>query len=129
MGVRWALVSSPSARHGEALLAARGVKVDHATMHRWVITESPLLDKASQRRKRPVGRSWRLDETSITVQGVWRARSRAVDTEGKTIALLLTEHRDEAAAKRCVVVGAGYAIETESVRCVSPTRCGGRRCA
>ena len=44
--------------------------------------------------------SWRLDETYITVQGVWHSLSRAVDKDGKTIDFLLTEHRDEQAAKR-----------------------------
>jgi len=41
-GVRWYRAYPPSTRHVEELLAACGVKVDHATMNRWVITESPL---------------------------------------------------------------------------------------
>jgi transposase-like protein len=43
--------------------------------------------------------SWRLDETYIQVQGVWPYLSRAVDKYGKTIDFLLTEQRDEEAAK------------------------------
>ena len=44
--------------------------------------------------------SWRLDETYIKVKGAWKYLYRAVDTYGKTIDFLLTEPRDEDAAKR-----------------------------
>ena len=41
-----------------------------------------------------------MDETYIRVQGKWKYLYRAVDKHGKTIDSLLTEHRDESAAKR-----------------------------
>ena len=41
-----------------------------------------------------------MDETSITVNGVWKYLSRAVDKKGKTVDVLLTAKRDQAAAKR-----------------------------
>ena len=50
--------------------------------------------------KRPVGRSWRMDETYIRVKGEWRYLYRAVDKTGQTIDFLLTEHRDTEAALR-----------------------------
>lgn len=68
-------------------------------INRWVSKYSPLLEEALHRRKRPVWTSWRLDETYIQVKGVWHYLYRAVDKHGKTIAFLLTEHRDEQAAK------------------------------
>jgi transposase-like protein len=37
-GVRWYLAYPLSTRHVEERLAERGVEVDHATMHSWVIT-------------------------------------------------------------------------------------------
>ena len=37
MGVRWSLASPVSDRHVEALRAARGVPVDHATIQHWVV--------------------------------------------------------------------------------------------
>jgi putative transposase len=74
--------------------------VDHATINRWVITESPPLAEAFHRRKRPVWVSWRMDETYRKVKGQWRALSRAVDKQSQTMDLLLTEHRDEEAALR-----------------------------
>jgi len=41
-----------------------------------------------------------MDETYIKVKGQWRYLYRAVDKTGQTIDFLLTEHRDEQAAKR-----------------------------
>ena len=78
----------------------RGVSVDHATINRWVLKYSPQLEDAFHRRKRPVGRSWRMDETYIRVKGEWRYLYRAVDKSDQTIDFLLTEHRDTEAALR-----------------------------
>src|ERR671922_621351 len=100
MGVRWYLVHPLSTRHVEELMEERGVEVDHSTINRWVIKYSPQLEEAFHRRKRPVWMSWRLDETYIKVKGIWHYLYRAVDKDGKTIDFLLTEHRDEQAAKR-----------------------------
>jgi hypothetical protein len=46
-------------------MAERGVPVDYATVQRWVVTYSPLLEAAFHRRKRPVWVRWQMDETSI----------------------------------------------------------------
>jgi putative transposase len=100
MGVRWYVAYPLSYRHVEALMEERGVPVDHATIQRWVVKYSSQLEEAFHRRKRPVGRSWRMDETSIRVKGEWRYLYRAVDKTGQTIDFLLTEHRDTEAALR-----------------------------
>src|SRR5256886_5176365 len=100
MGVRWYLASPLSYRHVEELLEERGVPVDHATIQRWVVQYSPLLEAAFHRRKRSVWLSWRMDETYIKVKGQWYYLYCAVDKTGQTIDFLLTEHRDEAAALR-----------------------------
>src|SRR6266481_238845 len=100
MGVRWYLAYPLSTRHVEELMEERGVELDHATINRWVIKYSPQLEEAFHRRKRPVWTSWRMDETSIKVKGEWRYLYRAVDKHGKTIDFLLTEQRDEQAAKK-----------------------------
>ena len=60
----------------------------------------PQLEEAFHRRKRPVWVSWRMDKTYIKVKGEWRYLYRAVDKQGQTIDFLLTEQRDEQAAKR-----------------------------
>jgi len=98
--VRWYLTYPLSYRQVEELMQERGVTVDHATINRWVLKYAPLLEEAFHRRKRPVWRSWRMDETYIRVKGEWRYLYRAVDKCGQTIDFLLTEQRDERAALR-----------------------------
>jgi putative transposase len=99
-GVRWYVAYPLSTRHVEELMQERGVSVDHSTINRWVVRYSPQLEQAFHRRKRPVWISWRMDETYIPVKGEWRYLYRAVDKHGQTIDFLLTEQRDEQAAKR-----------------------------
>ena len=52
--VRWYVAYPLSYRHVEELMEERGVSVDHATIQRWVVKYSPLLEEAFHRRKRPV---------------------------------------------------------------------------
>jgi putative transposase len=99
-GVRWYVAYPLSTRHVEELMLERGVRVDHATINRWVIKCSPQLEEAFHRRKRPVRVSWRMDETYLRVKGQWSYLYRAVDKHGQTIDFMLTQHRDEQAAKR-----------------------------
>jgi len=66
---------------------------------RWAIRFLPLLEKIIRKYKRPVGGSWRMDETYIKVKSTWKYLYRAVDRDGKTIDFLLTAKRDKAAAK------------------------------
>jgi putative transposase len=98
--IRWYVAYPLSTRHVEELMEERGVKVDHATINRWVVKYSPQLEEAFHYRKRPVWVSWRMDETYIKVKGQWSYLYRAVDKTGQTIDFLLTEQRDERAAKR-----------------------------
>jgi putative transposase len=98
--VRWYLAYPLSYRQLEELMQERGVSVDHATIHRWVLKYTPRLEEAFHRRKRSVGSSWRMDETYIKVKGRWHYLYRAVDKSGQTIDFLLTAQRDEQAAKR-----------------------------
>jgi putative transposase len=102
MGVRWYVAYPLSYRHVEELMEERGGPIDHATIQRWVVKYRPLLEEAFHRRKRPVWVSWRMDETYIKVKGQGSSLYRAVDKHGQTIDFLLTEHRDTAAALRCL---------------------------
>ena len=68
-----------SYRDLEEIMAERGVIVDHATLNRWVAKYSPLIANNARRRKAPVDRSWRMDETYIKVKGEWAYLYRAVD--------------------------------------------------
>ncbi len=98
--IRWYAAYPLSCRHLEEMMEERGVTVDHSTVSRWAIRFLPLLEKTFRKYKRPVGGSWRMDETYIQVKGVWKYLYRAVDRDGKTIDFLLTAKRDKAAAKR-----------------------------
>ena len=98
--VRWYSAYPLSLRHIEEMMAERGVFVDHATVHRRSIKILPVLAALFRRRLRPVGMSWRMDETYIKVAGQWKYLYRAVDRAGATIDFLLRAHRDLAAARR-----------------------------
>jgi len=97
--VRWYVAYPLSLRHIEEMMQERGVFVDHSTVHRWAIKMLPVLVAVFRRRKRPVGSSWRMDETYIKVAGQWKYLYRAVDREGDTVDFLLTARRDLAAAR------------------------------
>ena len=60
----------------------------------------PVLAAVFHRSMRPVGRSWRMDETYIKVSGQWKYPCRAVDRDADTVDFLLTAKRDLAAARR-----------------------------
>jgi transposase-like protein len=44
-------------------MAERGISVDRATIHRWVVRYSPELLKRFNKRKRAVTGRWHVDET------------------------------------------------------------------
>jgi transposase-like protein len=96
--IRWYAAYVLSYRNLEEMMGERGVCVDHSMISRWAIRFLPLLEKIFRRRKRPVGSSWRMDETYIKVRGQWKYLYRAVDKERNTIDFLLRAKRDKAAA-------------------------------
>jgi putative transposase len=98
--IRWYAAYPLSYRHLEEMMEERGVSVDHSSINRWSIRFMPLIEKMARKHKRPVGVSWRMDETYIKVKGVWKYLYRAVDKQGKTVDFLLTAKRDMASAKR-----------------------------
>jgi putative transposase len=107
--VRWYVAYPLSLRHLEEMMSERAVSVDHApkevplgdsTVHRWAIKLLPVLGKAFGPRKQRVGRSWRMDETYIKVEGEWKYLYRAVDKAGDTVDFLFRAKRDKAAAQR-----------------------------
>ena len=94
---------SLSYRDVEELLSIRGVKVDHATIQRWVFKFTPLVEQQFRNRKRSVGKRWRLDETYIKVKGQWRYLYRAVDKNGFTVDFLLTKKRQRISAHKFLI--------------------------
>ncbi len=98
--VRWYITYKLSYRDLVEMMAERGVILSHTTILRWVQCYVPEFEKRWRRYARPVGTSWRVDETYIRVRGRWTYVYRAVDKHGFTVDFLLSEHRDIAAAKR-----------------------------
>jgi transposase-like protein len=63
-------------------------------VHRWVIKVVPLFAKTFRKHKRPVGKSWRVDEAYIKVKGSWKYLYRAVNKAGNTIDFLFRARMD-----------------------------------
>jgi transposase-like protein len=98
--LRWYLAYNLSLRNLEEMMAERGISVDHATVHRWVVRYSPeLLERFNLRKKALTGR-WHMDETYVRVRGQWRYLYRAIDSNGDTVEFWLSERRNLPAAKR-----------------------------
>jgi transposase-like protein len=82
------------------MMAERGISVDHATIHRWVIRYSSELLERFNLRKRSVTKRWHVDETYIKVRGRWMYLYRAIDSNGDTVEFWFSERRNLTAAKR-----------------------------
>src|SRR4051812_24043176 len=97
--VNWYLRFKLSYRDLALMMGQLGISVAPSTILRWVIRYS--LDFAESMRpfEKPVGRSWRCDETYIRVGGRWMYLYRAVDECGNTVESHLSRTRDMAAAK------------------------------
>ena len=98
--IRWYLAYNLSLRNLEEMMAERGIAVDHATIHRWVVRYSPELLERFNRRKRAVTGKWHIDETYIKVRGRWMYLYRAIDSNGDTVEFWFSERRNLAAAKQ-----------------------------
>jgi hypothetical protein len=92
--VRWYLTYRLSYRDLVALMAEWGVHVNHTTIMRWVHRYVPEYEKRWNRRAKPVGSSWRVDETYIRTQPKTGYLYRAVDKQGKTVESLFQTQRN-----------------------------------
>jgi len=82
------------------MMAERDIEVAHTAILRWVQRYIPAFEKRWCRYARPLGRSWRIDETYIKVKGQWVYLYRGVDKAGQPIDFFWSEHRDRAAAQQ-----------------------------
>ncbi|MEZ8382436.1 hypothetical protein AB6C98_01755 [Vibrio splendidus] len=65
--VRYYLAYKLSYREIEEIQLERGVVVGQATINRWVIKFTPVLEHRAKCRNKPVSGSWRMGETYIKV--------------------------------------------------------------
>jgi hypothetical protein len=97
--VSWYTSFKLSLRDLVIMMADRGITLTHTTILRWVQHYLPEFEKRWTRYTRPVGGSWRMDETYIKVRGSWVYLYRAVDKAGRTVDFFLSRNRDVKAAK------------------------------
>ena len=65
-----------------------------STIMRWVVRYAEEFSNRWRSFERPIGGSWRADETYIKVSGSWMYLYRAVDGKGKTVESYLSRTRD-----------------------------------
>ena len=99
VAVRWYLRYGLSYRDVEELLAERGITVDHVTIYRWVQTFTPEFIDAARPARHAAGGRWFVDETYVKIAGRWTYLYRAIDQHGQVIDVLVSTHRDAAAAR------------------------------
>src|ERR1700676_3697625 len=66
--VRWYLRFKLSCRDLAEMMAERGLSIVHTTLMRWVHRLVPEFERPWNRFARPVGRSWRVDETYVKIR-------------------------------------------------------------
>jgi len=98
--VRWSLAYNLRLRDLEEIVAARGIAVDHATIHRWVVRCSPAWLEHFNCRKQSVSREWHIEETYIEVRSDWMYLYCAINSHGYTVEFWFSERRDLVASKR-----------------------------
>jgi transposase-like protein len=97
--VRWYLRFKLSYREMAEIAWELGVLVAPSTILRWVVRYAADFSQLWSQFERPVGRSWRCDETYIKVGRQWMYLYRAVDERGRTVESYLSRTRDITAAK------------------------------
>jgi transposase-like protein len=69
LAVRWYISYRLSLRDLAEMLAERGLDVYPSTIWRWVQRFVPEFEKRWDRLRKPVGCSWRVDETYVQIRG------------------------------------------------------------
>ena len=97
--LRWYFRFKLSYRDLVAILGERGLSISHSTILRWVVRYAETCERRWRRFERPVGGSWRVDETFIKILGQLMYLYRAVDGQGNTVEFCLSRTRGIVAAK------------------------------
>ena len=114
--LRWYFRFKLSYRDLVVILGERGLSISHTTILRWVVRYAETCEKRWRRFERPVGGSWRVDETFIKVRGQLMYLYRAVDGQGNTVEFFLSRTRGIAAAKAFFRKALKHHQEPHSIR-------------
>jgi putative transposase len=99
--VLWRLRYKLSLRDLAEMFLIRGFVFTYEAVRDWEAKLTPALAEELRRSRRGnVGWSWYVDETYIRVHGQWKYLYRAIDRDGALVDVMLSEHRNLAAAKR-----------------------------
>ena len=121
-GVRWYVAYPISYRQLEEMMDERGVEVDHSTLNRWVLKYVPLLEAQFRARKRPVGSSWRLDETYVMLtanrdcKAALRFLRNAIGGNGTPEKITIDKSSANTAAIQCHNAETKAGIEIRQIR-------------
>jgi transposase-like protein len=80
--VNWYLRFKLSSLDPAQIMGQLGVSIAPCTILRWVVRYAAEFAESMRPFEKPVGRSWRCDETYILVGGRWMYLYRAVDERG-----------------------------------------------
>jgi len=97
--VRWYLRYALSCRDLAEMMQERGLSMDQSTIWRWVQAYAPELEKRLKPHLKPTTDSWRVDETYIKGRGQWVYWYRALDSAGQTLDFMISETRNQEAAR------------------------------
>ena len=98
--VLWRLRYKLSLRDLAEMFLMRGFVFSYAAVRDWETKLTPAVaEDLRRRRKGRIGRSWYVDETYIRVNSNWKYLYRAIDRDGALVDVMLSEHRDLAAAQ------------------------------
>src|SRR3712207_6270812 len=102
--VLWRLRYRLPLRDLSEMFLQRGLVFSYEAVRDWEAKLAPALADDLRRRRHGRGgacgqRHWHVDETYIKVRGRWAYLYRAIDRDGNLVDVMLSEHRDMAAAQ------------------------------
>src|SRR3712207_5908227 len=101
--VLWRLRHRLTLPDPDEVFLVRGLVLSHEAVRDWEAKLAPALADELRRRRHGKGgargRHWHVDETYIKVRGRWVYLYRAIDRDGNLADVMLSEHRDMAAAQ------------------------------
>src|SRR5919206_1403522 len=101
--VLWRLRYRLTLRDLAEMFLIRGIVFSHEAVRDWEAKLAPELADELRRRRHgrggARGRRWHVDETYLKVGGRWACLYRAIDRDGNLVDVMLSQHRDMAAAQ------------------------------